>query len=189
MFGEATHTNASVEGLSEGARRIGDVVKLIHSIAGQTNLLALNATIEAARAGEAGRGFAVVAGEVKSLASQTAQATDDITAQVSAVQSATGEAVRAIEDILSTINDVSGTMTGIASAVEQQQAATGEIARSVELASAGTSSVAANIDSVSQAAHQAGSSARSVLEEAGSLEKQAGHLRTTVHGFISSLKA
>jgi len=185
----AERTGRVVATLSEAAGKIGCVVRMIHQIAGQTNLLSLNATIEAARAGEAGRGFTVVAGEVKSLAGQTARATEDITTQVACVQAATGEAVDAVQDILSTIKTLSDTMTSIASAVEEQQAATGEIARSVEQASTGTSDVAANISTVSAAAHQAGAAAHSVMDEAGGLERQAGQLRSTVRGFVSELRA
>ena len=118
--------------LAEGAQRIGQVVDMISNIAGQTNLLALNATIEAARAGEAGKGFAVVASEVKSLATQTARATDEIGAQIRQIQSATTEAVEAIKAISATIEEVSTIATTIASAVEEQGAATLEISRNIQ---------------------------------------------------------
>src|SRR5262249_15463735 len=121
---EAERTQATVRSLADGAQKIGDVVKLINDIAGQTNLLALNATIEAARAGEAGKGFAVVASEVKSLATQTAKATEEIAAQIGAIQNATGDAVGAIDGIGKTIAELSHIATAIASAVEEQGAAT-----------------------------------------------------------------
>jgi uncharacterized protein YoxC len=129
---DANRTNAKVQALAAAAQKIGDVVKLINDIAGQTNLLALNATIEAARAGEAGKGFAVVASEVKSLATQTAKATEDIAAQVKAIQAATGDSVQAIEGITGTIGRINEIATTIASAVEEQGAATQEIARNVQ---------------------------------------------------------
>ena len=142
--------------MAEAAQKIGDVVKLINDIAGQTNLLALNATIEAARAGEAGKGFAVVASEVKSLANQTAKATEDISAQIKSIQSATGGAVQAIGGIGQTIGRISEIATTIASAVEEQGAATQEIARNVQQASAGTNEVSSNIVNVTQAATETG---------------------------------
>ncbi len=142
---ETERTNVVVQGLAEAAQKIGDVVKLISDIAGQTNLLALNATIEAARAGEAGKGFAVVASEVKSLANQTAKATEDIAAQVGNIQSATNDAVGAIKGVGETINKLSEIATSISSAVEEQGAATGEISRNVQEAANGTQEVTGNI--------------------------------------------
>ena len=185
---KARETNKIVGSLSEAAQKIGEVVNLINSIAGQTNLLALNATIEAARAGEAGKGFAVVASEVKSLANQTAKATGDISAQIAAVQGATGQAVHAIQEIMAIIDEVSTTSTAIASAVEQQQAATGEIARNVEQASAGTNEVARNIAGVTEAAGEAGRAAEQVLDEARDLSRQSESLRTEVDGFIRRVR-
>ena len=186
---KARETNKIVASLSEAAQKIGEVVNLINSIAGQTNLLALNATIEAARAGEAGKGFAVVASEVKNLANQTAKATGDISAQIGAVQSATGQAVHAIQDIMTIIDEVSATSTAIASAVEQQQAATGEIARNVEQAATGTDEVARNITGVTQAAGEAGRAADQVLQEAGNLSKQSETLKAEVEAFMRRVRA
>ena len=146
---DANRTDSIVKTLADGAQKIGDVVGLISTIAGQTNLLALNATIEAARAGDAGKGFAVVASEVKSLANQTAKATEDISQQVAQIQVATKEAVTAIEAISQTIGEVSRIATAIAAAVEEQGAATQEIARNVHEAASGTQQVGTNIAGVS----------------------------------------
>ena len=186
---EANQTNDLVRGLAETAQKIGDVVKLINDIAGQTNLLALNATIEAARAGEAGKGFAVVASEVKSLANQTAKATEDIAAQVNAIQQATGGAVTAIKSITGTITEISDITTAITSAVEQQGAATQEIARNVQEAAKGTSEVTSNIGGVTQAASATGQVAGEVLSAAGNLSKQAGLLNGEVERFLTSIRA
>ena len=135
---EAQSTNEIIAGLAQAAQKIDDVVKLIQSVAGQTNLLALNATIEAARAGAAGKGFAVVASEVKALAVQTAKATDDIAAQIAAVQSSTQSAVRAIGSITGRMEEIRQFTAAIAGSVEQQNAATGEISNNVAAAAAGT---------------------------------------------------
>src|SRR5581483_6402434 len=145
---QATRTNEQIQGLAEAAQRIGDVVKLITDIAGQTNLLALNATIEAARAGDAGKGFAVVASEVKSLANQTAKATEEIAAKIAEMQTATQESVGAVQGISQTIGRINEIATTIASAVGEQGAATKEIARNVQQASAGTNEVSSNIAGV-----------------------------------------
>ncbi len=169
--------------------KIGDVVKLISDIAGQTNLLALNATIEAARAGEAGRGFAVVASEVKSLASQTAKATEEISAQVAAMQGATTEAVHAIEGIGGTIGTINEIATAIASAVEQQGSATQEIARNVQEAAQGTGMVSSNIVSVNNAATETGVAAGQVLVSAEQLNGQASMLRADVNRFLANIRA
>jgi methyl-accepting chemotaxis protein len=182
-------TDISIQSLSEAATKIGDVVKLINAIAGQTNLLALNATIEAARAGEAGKGFAVVASEVKSLATQTAKATDDIAAQVSAIQGATGGAVEAIRVIGTTIGEVKTIATTIAAAVEEQGAATQEIARNVQQASAGTAEVSSNIGGVTQAANDTGAAASQVLGASTDLARQGEILRGEVSRFLADIRA
>jgi methyl-accepting chemotaxis protein len=184
---ETERTNEVVQGLAEAAQKIGDVVKLISDIAGQTNLLALNATIEAARAGEAGKGFAVVASEVKSLANQTAKATEDIAAQVGNIQSATNDAVGAIKGVGGTINKLSEIATSISSAVEEQGAATGEISRNVQEAANGTQEVTGNISKVSVNASESGNSATQVLEAADGLSEEAEKMRVQIGNFIDSL--
>ena len=186
---EADRTDDVVRGLSEAALRISEVVSLINEIAGQTNLLALNATIEAARAGEAGKGFAVVAQEVKTLANQTAKATEDISMQINTVQEETQGAVGAIEKICGTISEMSDIATTIASAVEEQNAATREINRNVQQAAQGTDEVSANIDGVSRAAQETGSSSTQVLQASSELNQQAEQLRTTIESFIANVKA
>jgi methyl-accepting chemotaxis protein len=186
---EANRTNVTVQGLSAAAQKIGDVVKLISDIASQTNLLALNATIEAARAGEAGRGFAVVANEVKSLASQTAKATDEISIQVGAMQGATTEAVQAIESIGRTIGAINEITSAISISVDQQGCATQEIARNVQGAAQGTGQVSGNIASVNQAADKTGSEANKVLFSADQLSGQAATLRTDVDRFLADIRA
>ncbi|UEM22572.1 methyl-accepting chemotaxis protein [Skermanella mucosa] len=186
---EAGQTNETVRGLSDAAQRIGEVIGLIQTIAEQTNLLALNATIEAARAGEAGKGFAVVASEVKSLANQTARATEDITTQVAAMREATGGAVGAIQGIGKTISSIHEIATSIAGAVEEQNAATFEIARNVQQAARGTQEVSANLSEVSQAAAQTGAAATQVLGAAKELGKQATTLRREIEQFLSGIRA
>jgi methyl-accepting chemotaxis protein len=186
---EANRTNVTVQGLSAAAAKIGDVVKLISDIASQTNLLALNATIEAARAGEAGRGFAVVANEVKSLASQTAKATDEISAQVGAMQNVTTEAVQAIEGIGRTIGAINEITSAISIAVEQQGSATQEIARNVQEAALGTGQVSSNIAAVNHAAEKTGSASNGVLASAEQLSQQAATLRTDVDRFLANIRA
>jgi methyl-accepting chemotaxis protein len=186
---EANRTNVTVQGLSAAAQKIGDVVKLISDIASQTNLLALNATIEAARAGEAGRGFAVVANEVKSLASQTAKATDEISAQVGAMQGATTEAVQAIEGIGRTIGAINEITSAISIAVDQQGTATQEIARNVQEAALGTGQVSSNIAAVNYAAEKTGSASNGVLASAEQLSKQAATLRGDVDRFLANIRA
>ena len=186
---DATTANDDVQGLAQAARTIGDVVNLISDIAEQTNLLALNATIEAARAGEAGKGFAVVASEVKSLANQTAKATDEISAQVEAMQGATNSTVESIQKITDVIKRISENATAISSAVEEQNSATLEISRNVQEASAGTQQVASNITEVRRAAEETGASSSEVLSAASELSKQSETLRTEVDDFIAGLRA
>ncbi len=186
---QATRTNVTIQGLSDAAQKIGTVVSLINDIASQTNLLALNATIEAARAGEAGRGFAVVASEVKSLASQTAKATEDISAQVAAMQEATAEAVQAIGTIGDTISSINEIATVIASAVEEQGSATREIARNVQQAAQGTGQVSSNILGVNQAANETGAAAGQVLASAEHLSTHAATLRSDVDRFLARVRA
>jgi methyl-accepting chemotaxis protein len=186
---EAERTNQTVKSLSSGAEKIGDVVKLINEIASQTNLLALNATIEAARAGEAGRGFAVVAAEVKSLAEQTAKATDEIRVQIASIQATSGEAVGAIQTISGTIGEINEIASSIAIAVEQQAAATQEIAGSVQQAAQGTQEISANISGVTDAARQAGAAANDVLNASAELSRQSETMRRQVEDFIGSIKA
>jgi len=185
----AERTNRTVKGLAEASQKIGQVVELISSIAGQTNLLALNATIEAARAGEAGKGFAVVASEVKSLATQTAKATEDIAGQVAGMQRVTGEAVAAIGQIGSTIHEVSQIAAAIVTAVEEQNAATAEIARNVQQASIGTQEVSSNIAGVSDAAARTGGAANEVLQAAIRLSTQATALRSSIDQFLTEVRA
>jgi methyl-accepting chemotaxis protein len=186
---EGERTNTSVSGLSDAVQKIGEVMKLINDIASQTNLLALNATIEAARAGDAGKGFAVVANEVKSLATQTAKATNDIRDQIGAIQAETQSAVSAIQGISKTILEVNQISSTIAAAVEEQTAATQEITRNVQQAANGTQEVSANIESVSKAADEAGTAAAAVLTAADELAGQSDALRREVDHFLSTVRA
>jgi methyl-accepting chemotaxis protein len=185
---EAKKADEQVQGLAEAAQKIGEVVNLINDIASQTNLLALNATIEAARAGEAGKGFAVVASEVKSLATQTAKATDEIAAQINAIQGATTDAVQAIQGISTTIAEISEISTAIASAVEEQGAATREIAGNVQQAATGTQEVSSTIAAVTQTATETGEAANQVLEATGELSQQAEMLRKQVDEFLIEVR-
>jgi methyl-accepting chemotaxis protein len=186
---EAKRTSEVVENLSKAAQKIGAVVELIQNIAGQTNLLALNATIEAARAGEAGRGFAVVASEVKSLASQTAKATEEIGSQIDSVQEATRSTVIAINSIGDAISRISETSTGISAAVQQQGAATGEISSNVQQAARGTDEISTAISGVAHVAEQTGVAAGMVLTAANDVSRQAETLRGEVDRFLLALKA
>jgi methyl-accepting chemotaxis protein len=186
---QASHTNEIVHGLATAANNIGKVVELIQSIASQTNLLALNATIEAARAGAAGKGFAVVASEVKSLAAQTTRATEDIRGQIEGVQTATNQAVRAIGDIVTTIDRISGIAGAIAAAVEEQGAATSEIASSVAHAAQGTKQVLQDIEGVSRASVEVGTAADQVLSSAIELTRHAETLRHEVRQFLVGVRS
>ncbi len=186
---DAERTDGIVQALADGAEKIEQVVGLITNIAGQTNLLALNATIEAARAGDAGKGFAVVASEVKSLATQTGRATEEIGTQIRQIQGATHEAVAAIRGIASTIRQISAIATTIASAVEQQGAATAEIARNVQETAQAASSVSTNIGSVRQAADDTGSAAESLQAAAGGIAGQANQLSGEVKRFVEGIRA
>ena len=184
---EARATDSEIASLADGAQKIGDVVKLIHNIAGQTNLLALNATIEAARAGEAGKGFAVVASEVKSLAVQTAKATEDIANHILAVQDSTSGAVEAIRQIAARMQEINGNTSAVAASVEQQNLATGEISRSVTSAAEGTNHVVAVLGEVAGAATQTRSSAEVVRDASEAVEHAVSDLRSEVEGFLGKV--
>ncbi len=186
---EAKQTDQTINGLAQASQRIGDVANLIRDIANQTNLLALNATIEAARAGDAGKGFAVVASEVKNLANQTAQATEEITGQISSIQGATGEAVTAIRGITNTISEIDQIASTIAAAVEQQGAATREISRSIQQAADGTRDVSQNIAGVSEALTESGRLAEGLLGAASDLSRQADVMRTEISRFVERVRA
>jgi methyl-accepting chemotaxis protein len=186
---QANTTDERMAELSAAGDRIGHVVKLITSIAEQTNLLALNATIEAARAGEAGRGFAVVAQEVKTLAGQTAKATDEISAHIVNMQRATGESVDAIKAISLTIERISEITTSISSAVEQQGNATRSIAEDVRAAASGTLDVANNIERVAKGAGETGTTSGQILGSAQALSDVSIHLKDEVEKFLDSVRA
>lgn len=186
---QASMTDQQVQGLSGAAARIGEVVNLIADIAEQTNLLALNATIESARAGEAGRGFAVVASEVKSLAGQTAKATDEIADHIKLIQSETDSSVKAIQSIGEIITDIDEISTAIATSVEQQGSATKEIAQNVQEASRGTQDVTDNIEEVTQAAAHTHDAANEVTGVAGDLNSKSEILRREVEAFLEKVRA
>jgi methyl-accepting chemotaxis protein len=186
---QAENADGRIAELSRAATRIGDVVKFITGIAAQTNLLALNATIEAARAGEAGRGFAVVAAEVKTLATQTAKATDDIGAQIAQMQTATQGSVNAIKEIRATIDRISEIATAIAFAVEQQSRTTVEIANNVDQAAQSTVQVASSIGNVHRAAGETGSASKRVLHSAQVLAGEGDNLNVAVGNFLATIRA
>jgi len=186
---QASATDGTVQGLAKSAGRIGEVVGLINTIAAQTNLLALNATIEAARAGEAGRGFAVVASEVKSLASQTAKATDEISDQIADIQKVAGEAIDAIKGIGSIIAEVNDVATAIAAAVQEQGAATQEITRSMQYAAQGTKNVSDTITGVKADADAAAAAAANVKQASETLETQSQQLGGQVTEFLGKIRA
>jgi methyl-accepting chemotaxis protein len=186
---QARETDGTVQGLAKSAGRIGEVVGLINTIAAQTNLLALNATIEAARAGEMGRGFAVVASEVKSLASQTAKATEEISEQIADIQKVAGEAIDAIKGIGGIIGEVNEVATAIAAAVQEQGAATQEITRSTQYAAQGTKNVSENISGVKADADSAAAAADNVKHASETLETQSQHLGSQVTDFLGKIRA
>ena len=186
---QAETTGATMRQLTLAAGKIGEVIKLINDIASQTNLLALNATIEAARAGEAGKGFAVVASEVKSLATQTGRATEEIRAQIAEMQSVTKKAVDAISSIDRTIREIDQISAAIAAAVEEQGAATGEISRNVQQAAIGTADVAANISNVTEGTTETGATAKDILKRSAQLGSHASALKRHVSEFLVQIKS
>jgi methyl-accepting chemotaxis protein len=185
---ESIETSSGMTRLTEAARRVGDIVSLISRIAAQTNLLALNATIEAARAGEAGRGFAVVAQEVKTLATQTARATQDISSQIADMQAATDSSVTAIDTIQTKIGEIEQISAIIASAVQEQGASTQEIARNVRSAASGTTATSAYVEHVAQAAALTSQHAESLVSLASELDTLAAHVLSDVRAFGEALR-
>lgn len=186
---EAQSTNRSINGLADIAQKIGDVVELIRTIAGQTNLLALNATIEAARAGESGRGFAVVASEVKSLAVQTARATEEISAQILSVQASTGTAVEAIARIAERMQEIEHFTSAVASAVEEQNAVTGEISHNVSGASQGTRYFVDMLAQVARAATDTRTGAETMLNASDAVAQAVANMRGEVERFLKAVAA
>jgi methyl-accepting chemotaxis protein len=185
--GEAQATNQDMDALAQAAQKIGDVIKLIRNIAGQTNLLALNATIEAARAGDAGRGFAVVASEVKSLAVQTAKATEDISSQILEVQNSTGKAVEVIGRIAHRMGEINNYTSAVAASVQQQSAATGEISQNVASAADGAKLIVMVLSEVAGATTKTKQSAQTVLTASESVEEAAANLRSEVESFLTKV--
>jgi len=186
---EATSTKGEMATLADSAQKIGDIVKLIQTIAAQTNLLALNATIEAARAGESGRGFAVVASEVKSLAVQTAKATEAIIGQILAVQGSTASAVESIRRITQRMQEIQHCASGVAASIEQQSTATSNISSNVTSAAQATQTMAEVLSDVAGAATQTYMSAEVVLETSQSLETAVADLRQHIEGFLADVAA
>jgi methyl-accepting chemotaxis protein len=186
---ESQQARGKVEALSGATGKIGEVINLINQIAGQTNLLALNATIEAARAGEAGKGFAVVASEVKTLANQTARATEDITGHITAIQTSVKDVIASIKHIDETITQVSGVSATIATAVEQQGAATHEIARNVQEAARSTSEVTQNINKIADVIATVGKNSQSILDASAGLEQSAKQVDTNIGQYLANVKS
>jgi methyl-accepting chemotaxis protein len=186
---DAVRTDQNIRELAAAAQKIGDVVTLIQAIASQTNLLALNATIEAARAGEAGKGFAVVASEVKSLAQQTARATDEISVRIAEIQTATDVAVSSISGIVSRIDSIREVTSAIAGAVEEQGAATNEIAHNTRRAADGTRDVSGTIADVGHAVEETGNASGQLLDLSAGLSRQSGQLKSELDAFVAQLRA
>jgi methyl-accepting chemotaxis protein len=186
---ETERSSTTMRGLVAAAQRIGKIVEVIQDIASQTNLLALNATIEAARAGDAGRGFAVVAGEVKLLANQTTKATEEIQAQVAAIQSETGRAVDAIGNIGKTVEEMNEIATAIASAMEQQGATTHDIARNISQAAERTREVSTNVTAVGGAAETTSGAADELQTASDDLRRQAAALESEMASFLAEMRA
>ncbi len=185
----AANTDETVQSLVATTDRISQIVSLINDIAAQTNLLALNATIEAARAGEAGKGFAVVASEVKSLANQTAQATEEIATQIQAMQSVSDQTATAIKDIASVIGEMTEISQDISVSVEQQSMATTEISRNVNEVSSGTDAISETMSQVSSGAQSTGRNATDVLSTAEALMAQSKTLSSKVDQFFDGIRA
>ena len=187
--GETESSNRRIEGLADRAKKIGEVVTLIQDIAEQTNLLALNATIEAAREGDAGKGFAVVASEVKTLANQTASATDEIRKQIEEVQSASEEAVNSIGAISKAVGSLDEMNTAIAAAVEEQDATTREIARNTQTAADDGKHLASGIQEIAVAAQETGDSANSMLSTCQNLTQATDRMKSEVNRFLENIRA